>query len=63
MVYFSCLVSCHALLRELVSVVVATIGSHRDLLFWPSVFLFVANNKHVANSERFIEELGAMVME
>lgn len=45
------------------SMVVATIGSHRDLLFWPSVFLFVASNKLVANSERFIEELGAMVME
>ena len=63
MVYFSCLVSCHALLGELVSVAVATIGSHRDLLFWPFVCLFVASNKHVANSERFIEELGATVME
>ena len=53
----------HALLRGLLSMVVATIRSHRDLLFWPSVFLFMASNKHVANSERSIEELGAMVME
>ena len=63
MVYFSCLVSFRTLLRGLVSMVVATIRSRRDLLFWSSVFLFMASNKHVGNSKKSIEEVGAMVME
>lgn len=41
------------------SMVVANIGNHGDLLPWSSIFLFMTNIKSVASNKRFIEELGA----